>query len=286
MLGNPVMSCDSLVEVDVLINMFYWHALIPYDTFKQWNDNNCKANPGSTKCSTLFTKAYHQVGKTRQEIGGFNFNGTQPSLDPDDLYQDFIVGNASLEWTLSLMDSQSETIDDAVDDYLNRKDVQNALHAHAPPSGIWSECVSFRFLHYAQSSESMIPFYRNVINQRPDVSILVYSGDIDIATVPFGQTQECLYELDGTLSKNWGPWFVNGATAGYVEQYKEFSYATVKGAGHTVPEYQPFTSIELFRRFLQNQNLDGGEVYFPSSSMQPRPMRQGDVLRMRETIEE
>ena len=281
MLGNPVISCDSLNNRDVVVNMFYWHGLMSYRTYKAWNDAGCKQSGGSLACTELYVSANTEVGQIYQELGAFSFNGTQPSLDPDSLYQDFITGNASLEWTLSTLDDQQETFDSLTADYLNRKDVQQAIHAMAPPSGEWSTCVSPLFLRYKTSGLSMIPYYQEVISQRPDVSILVYSGDTDIATVPFGQTELCLAELDGITKESWTPWFVNGATAGYIEQYKEYSFATVKGAGHTVPEYQPFNSIELFRRFLQNQNLDGGEVYFPppGTKNRKRKMRQGDVLR-------
>ena len=132
----------------------------------------------------------------------------------------------------------------------------------------------------------MIPFYQRLISTRPDVSILVYSGDIDIATVPAAQTQLCLAELNGTpiSGRSWGPWYVNAATAGYVEYFQEYTYATVKGAGHTVPTYQPLTGYNLFERFSQNLNLDGGEIYFDDDDVvaqkKKRSLRQSDMLRL------
>jgi hypothetical protein len=66
------------------------------------------------------------------------------------------------------------------------------------------------------------------------------------------------------------PWFVNHAQAGYSEQYSfitgasgdgmtyrsSLTFATVKGAGHEVPQYQPRTSGEMVRRFIATQSVD------------------------------
>merc|ERR1719354_1182492 len=283
MLGNPVMSCDSLKEKDVLMNIFFWHQLISHSTYTKWNNAGCPDTPGSALCTKQFIAAYKSIGKVYQEIGSFTFNGTQPSLDPDDLYQDFILGNGTLEWTLSLQSSSSQTLDQLAVDYLNRQDVQKAIFAQAPPAGSWDICTPQDILTYNTSGESMIPFYQRLISKRPDVSILVYSGDIDMATVPAAQTQLCLAELMGTpiSGKSWAPWYVNAATAGYVEYFQEYTYATVKGAGHTVPTYQPLTGYNLFERFSQNQNLDGGEIYFDSAAKggKTKPLRQSDMLR-------
>ena len=174
------------------------------------------------------------------------------------------------------------TGDEALQTYLSRSDVQAALHAHAPVarSGEWQECD---ILVYIPDAGSMIPYYQTLISQRPDVHIFVYSGDVDVATVPGQFTTTCLQELDGTpiSGREWGPWFVNGATVGYVEQFEQYTYATVKGAGHTVPGYMPLASFNMAQRFLQKQNLDGGEVYFSDSTQQKtRILRQSDMLRL------
>jgi len=286
MAGNPVFSCASLYERDILVNHFYWHSMVSYNVYSQWVSNNCGAqsNANAKVCGKLYAQVTTEIGQEYQEIQNFSFNGTQPSVDPDCLYQDFIVGNSTLEWVLSLIEPEDQLFGDFTVKYLNRADVQAALHAHLPPDqGIWRECASPLFLLYKRSDDSMIPFYDALFTQRPDVKVLIYAGDVDMATVPAPQTQLCLAELKGTLKTEWSPWFINGATAGYVEYYTQYSFATVKGAGHTVPTYQPFISMDLFSRFLQNGNLDGGQVYFYNSKPKPAGRRlrspQGDVLR-------
>eukprot|EP00009_Paramoeba_aestuarina_P001880 CAMPEP_0201509164 /NCGR_PEP_ID=MMETSP0161_2-20130828/2292_1 /ASSEMBLY_ACC=CAM_ASM_000251 /TAXON_ID=180227 /ORGANISM="Neoparamoeba aestuarina, Strain SoJaBio B1-5/56/2" /LENGTH=500 /DNA_ID=CAMNT_0047904031 /DNA_START=22 /DNA_END=1524 /DNA_ORIENTATION=+ len=283
MTGNPVFSCDSLNGFDAQMHIFYYHQLISYSSYNAWQTNGC-AEDMTTQCTNIFLQAYKSVGQVYQELGDFTFNGTQPSLDPDNLWQDFITGNTTLQWQLTLLSDSAPTVIDEAADYLNRADVQAAIHAHAPPAGEWSFCDFSKNFKYHTSGASMITYYEYTITNRPDVHILVYSGDVDIATCPAAETQICLAELMGTpvADRSWQPWFVNGATAGYVEVYDQYTYVTIKGSGHEAPTFQPFTSFNMYQRFLQNQNLDGGEIYFPpASSPQPKQkiMRQGDVLR-------
>lgn len=44
--------------------------------------------------------------------------------------------------------------------------------------------------------------------------------------------------------------------AGYVTKYSDhFQFATVRGAGHMVPQYRPVEASELLRRYLANEDL-------------------------------
>jgi len=107
---------------------------------------------------------------------------------------------------------------------------------------------------------------------------MIYSGDVDIYTVPFGYTKACLSELDETVVSPWQPWFVNGATAGYVEEYEHITYATIKGGGHEAPQYQPLISLNLFQRFLTKQRLIGKE-YSPRTLKHGLRRTEGRVLK-------
>ena len=84
---------------------------------------------------------------------------------------------------------------------------------------------------------------------------MVYSGDVDIATVPHAYTQLCLSYLNRPLKTQWKRWTVDDITAGYVEVYDTYTFATVKGAGHEVPQYQPYFAFNMFQRFITNGSL-------------------------------
>lgn len=126
----------------------------------------------------------------------------------------------------------------------------------------------------------MLPYYENFFKQRPDLRILFYSGDVDIATVPFAYTQACVFQLSATKKRksNWGPWFVRGHTAGYFEEFDRYTYVTIKGAGHEAPKFQPIFNSALFERFLNNQDIKEGTGSQPVHYHR-RPVSQGQVLR-------
>jgi hypothetical protein len=95
---------------------------------------------------------------------------------------------------------------------------KKAFHAAGPNGGAplpWTECTSA--INYNISGDSLVPLYakfRQVehifhllrcvvflkkdvsLQQKPGFNVLVYSGDVDIATVPFFYTQPCLGELN------------------------------------------------------------------------------------------
>jgi hypothetical protein len=84
--------------------------------------------------------------------------------------------------------------------------------------------------------------------------MLVLSGDEDISTVPNPMTQHCLSQLKsgmrGQLLRPWKRWVHHGVTAGYSEAFERYMFATVRGAGHTVPQYQPLLTHQAFERWI------------------------------------
>lgn len=61
---------------------------------------------------------------------------------------------------------------------------------------------------------------------------------------------------NGNVTAPWAPWVMSPTgggrvqTAGYVERHGAFDFATVKGAGHEAPGFQPLASLQLLRHFL------------------------------------
>lgn len=289
MVGNPVMFTVAENTITPQFYNYYWHGLVSFSNFQAWQTNNCPSNENSNVCQNIWNVTQTQIGVINQELKRSSSlrrrQGVpiQPSLDPDDLYQDFCTGNGTLDY-VATVPINCQPVGQLVATYLNRADVQAAIHAQGPNGGApltWTECTSV--INYNISGASLVPLYAKFQQQKPGLHVLVYSGDVDIATVPFPTTQEALGELiNVTGAQNlvpFQPWFVNGQTAGYYEVYETHTYATVKGAGHEAPEYQPLSAFNLFSRYLNTQTLKD-----PSQNarnvMPRRPMRQGDVLRM------
>jgi len=277
MVGNPVFFCGTMGNITLQLNLYYWHGLVSYSNFQAWHQNNCVADQSSSTCTSIWNAVQKQIGQIDQELKRNSLIKPQPSLDPDCLYQDFCTGNGTLEY-VATVPVECHSLGDETATYLNRADVQEAIHAkgaNGQAPATWTECT--QNINYDITGVSLVPKYANFQKQKPGVKILVYSGDIDIATVPFGYTQPCLAQLNAKNTKAWGPWFVNGQTAGYWEQFDSYTFATLKGAGHEAPEYQPLSSFNMFERFMKSQSLvdpSGNRAIRPSSVR-----RQGDVLR-------
>ena len=237
--GNPVFNSVSQdVATALEIESFFFHGLVSFENFDAWRKAGCATNGNSNDCQNVENRIYKEVGEIDQELVVFKGPPRQPSLDPDCLYQDFCVGNGTLDYVQEIpigcnpAGAQETT-------YLRRRDVQDAIHviqglAPAP----WNSCSNA--INYNSNGPNMIPLFQTFQQKKPGFKILVYSGDVDIATVPHSLTQAALNTWSNTRTRNWGPWFVNGNTAGYWEQFEHYSYATVKGGGHEAVSFDYF----------------------------------------------
>jgi len=272
--GNPVMNCDTIkaTSFTVSMNTLYWHGLISYRVYIQFVKEGCLQNGGVTAaCQNIYNTGVAQIGTIFQQASTF------PSLDPDDLYEDFCIGNGTLRATESIF-GKCNPIVNQLTYYLNRADVQQAIGAKP---AVWASCSNN--LNYDTLNYSMVPYYEAIFRLKPSIKVLIYSGDVDVMTVPYTYTQTCIYELSGTPLSNWQPWFVNGVTAGYTESFSTYTYATIRGGGHEVPQYQPLSAYHMFKRFTTMGNLTlEGPVKMHSKEM--RPLSQGEILRSNPNI--
>ncbi|KAI3445876.1 hypothetical protein Pfo_002541 [Paulownia fortunei] len=87
---------------------------------------------------------------------------------------------------------------------------------------------------------------------------LIYNGDHDMM-VPYISTLKWIYSLNLTLDDNWRPWKVNGQVAGFTIRYSDnesyLTFATIKGSGHTPPEYSPKQCFAMISRWLSHDPL-------------------------------
>jgi hypothetical protein len=98
-----------------------------------------------------------------------------------------------------------------------------------------------------------------------NLSIIIYSGDVDVATCPFAGTQYCVEVMQRGFNLSvltpWSEWKLAGQTAGFFVEYSsKFLFATVKGAGHEAPGYQPAEAYALFKSWLQTGRVPTAAV--------------------------
>ncbi|KAL7257552.1 hypothetical protein ACSBR1_003791 [Camellia fascicularis] len=137
--------------------------------------------------------------------------------------------------------------------YYNRPDVQRALHANITKIPYkWTACSDVLIKNWNDSQVSMLPTYKELI--AAGLRIWVFSGDTD-SVVPVTATRFSLSHLNLTVKTRWYPWYSNRQVGGWTEVYDGLTFATVRGAGHEVPLFQPKRAFILFHSFLAGKEL-------------------------------
>nr|XP_043624828.1 serine carboxypeptidase-like 13 isoform X1 [Erigeron canadensis]XP_043624829.1 serine carboxypeptidase-like 13 isoform X1 [Erigeron canadensis]XP_043624830.1 serine carboxypeptidase-like 13 isoform X1 [Erigeron canadensis] len=149
--------------------------------------------------------------------------------------------------------------------WANRKDVREALHIHEEFNNIeWVRCnksiqdsSSMENPSYTCNVPSVVGYHRHFADKK--CRALVYNGDHDML-VSYLATLNWIQSLNLPVIDDWRPWFVDEQVAGYTMKYingADYSliYATVKGGGHTAPEYKPKECLNMFIRWLADDTL-------------------------------
>jgi len=138
--------------------------------------------------------------------------------------------------------------------YLNRPDVKAAIHVQSNIE--WEICNFAINGAYDRTSASMVPIYAALLKNK--FRVLIYSGDTDFAVPWTGSafwTNSMKLTPTGGVWRQWSFRDRDGTqVAGFVTDYKEgLTYATIKGAGHMVPQFKPIPAFIMFQKFLTGQ---------------------------------
>ncbi|CAN6440041.1 unnamed protein product [Victoria cruziana] len=135
--------------------------------------------------------------------------------------------------------------------WANNETVREALHVRKGTVGEWQRCTK-RFIYYKEWV-SMIEYHNALLSK--GYHALFYSSDHDMVVSYIG-TQGWLSFLNLTIAEQWRPWFLENQVAGYTRKYApNVTYATIKGGGHTAPEYRPKECYHMFKRWLTGKSL-------------------------------
>lgn len=141
---------------------------------------------------------------------------------------------------LKCVDTTAETT------YLNRADVQNALHIASglPP---WSVCSDAVHDAYTRIYNDMLPQFKTLL---ANYTFLVYNGDTDIVC-PLNAASAFVADLNLNLTSEYRPWMYEKQVAGFVEVQGNLTLLTVKGSGHMVPQWRPPQALQMISNFLK-----------------------------------
>ncbi|EOA32585.1 hypothetical protein CARUB_v10015878mg [Capsella rubella] len=160
-------------------------------------------------------------------------------------------------WSQLLASSGVPCINDVVaTKWLNDPTVRKAVHAkevyiQESEIGGWHLCSDK--LEYSHDTGSMIEHHRNLTLN--GIRALIYSGDHDMC-VPYTGSEAWTKAMGYKVVDEWRPWTSNNQVAGFTQGYaNNLTFITIKGAGHTVPEYKPREALDFYSRFLAGEKI-------------------------------
>uniref|UniRef100_A0A0E0J1S1 Uncharacterized protein n=1 Tax=Oryza nivara TaxID=4536 RepID=A0A0E0J1S1_ORYNI len=159
-------------------------------------------------------------------------------------------GNARCEQSMKVIHDKASYV--VLQIWANDKTVRESLGVHKGTVGEWIRC-NFD-VDYIADVYSTVEYHLTLM--RKGYRALIYSGDHD-CQVPFTGTQAWIRFLNLSVVDDWRPWYAAGQVAGFTRSYanNNLIYATVKGAGHTAPEYKPKECLEMFARWISGNTL-------------------------------
>jgi len=265
--GNTVGTCafSSGDAMRISTNFYHGHAMVSETLFQQIITACGDFSKITAQCQSLVTQM-------NNELGQFDVYNIYDECGRDDLMmldhfsQDNVTGRYYLKafsadssevvgsWDLnkrpsSLLGGANNDYtcggETAMDAYLKDPDVRAAIHVRSDNPG----------QRYTKTATNLLPLYQTLVQK---YRVLIYSGDAD-ACVPYYGTEEWTTGLGFPITEDWRPWtsdFNSGhsGTAGYVTKFtNDFTFLTIKGAGHMVPTYKPVPALTFFSRWLAGQ---------------------------------
>jgi len=254
-------SCNGPNTVQNDVELFHGKGLFSSKLYREIYDACDFPNVVSVKCATKLLKMRKEVGPHNVYNIYDNCPNTEEFLQRSGQDMGWLMGelragmHEPVETRSRLMNMSGGFPYDCLGDvsgWITREDTKKALHLDGLTAGRSK-------LRYTSSGPASITLYPELIKK---LRLLIYNGDAD-ACVPYIGNEEWIGGLEDQQllkeEKSWTPWFAAGnkaSPAGYITKYsvagsdKDFAFATIRLAGHMVPQYQPDAALTMISSFL------------------------------------
>ncbi|KAL3651652.1 hypothetical protein CASFOL_004654 [Castilleja foliolosa] len=244
-IGNAVLND----ETDNIGMWKYWasHALITDNLANQGIKDcaNSTTTGTSDKCNRAWDEGYKEFG----------------NIDIYNIYAPICLSNLTdTTPKITSIFNPDPCSDIYVYAYMNRADVQKALHANVTNDipYDWESCSDV-LQNWTDGAVTNLPLLKEFMNH--GLRVWVFSGDVD-GRVPVTSTQLSIKAMKLGIHSQWRPWYLKNEVGGYTQEYKDkqeckgkLTFVTVRGAGHQVPTYQPKRALALILHFLNGTKL-------------------------------
>ncbi|KAL6851449.1 hypothetical protein ACP4OV_020382 [Aristida adscensionis] len=144
------------------------------------------------------------------------------------------------------------TSDELATIWLDDEGVRAAIHAK-PKSLIGSWELYTARIDFTHDTGTMVTYHKKFTTL--GYRVLIYSGDHDLC-IPYTGTEAWVKSMGYKVVDRWRPWYFGDQVAGYTEGYDlNFTFLTVKGSGHAVPEYKPKEALAFYSRWLAGHKI-------------------------------
>lgn len=259
-LGNPLTNAWN--QANSKVKYAYFLGLISRELYESAK-NNCKGDyynvdpNNNTRCVDDLVQIFECYRAVDCAMilepacglltsAGIESNGRRILEDPPVEFLQSIVQNRDL-WCRPYNYQLSRI-------WANNLTVREALHVRNGTKMAWERCNTS--LSFTQDVNDTVGYHKNLT--RADIRVLIYSGDHDML-IPYIGTLEWIKSLNLSTIDTWRPWYVDSQVGGYTESYTcqdchfgnyIMTFATVKGGGHTAPEYRPKEAYAMIKRWL------------------------------------
>ncbi|XP_043704712.1 serine carboxypeptidase-like 45 isoform X2 [Telopea speciosissima] len=251
-LGNPVL--EFATDFNSRAEFFWSHGLISDSTYRIFssacNYSRYVSEYYRGSISPICSRVMSQVSRE-----------TSRFVDKYDVTLDVCMSSVLAQSKVLSPQQVTERIDVCIEDetvnYLNRRDVQKALHARLVGVKRWAVCSNILDYEMLNLEIPTIPILGSLI--KAGIPVLVYSGDQD-SVIPLTGSRTLVHGLAEKLGLNttvpYRVWFERKQVGGWTQVYGNvLSFATIRGASHEAPFSQPERSLVLFKAFLDGRPL-------------------------------
>ncbi|XP_042423484.1 serine carboxypeptidase II-3-like [Zingiber officinale] len=238
-IGNAVINKET--DSKGTYDYFWMHALIADETIRTIH-KFCNFSPDARRMAPECDRAVDEASLAVEDLDVYNIYA--PLC--------FSSGVTSTPKSPSIENFDPCT-SNYVEAYLNNLEVQKALHANITKLNYtWSGCSQV-IPSWSDQPSTMLPIIHEILSN--GIRVLKYNGDFD-GVVPITSTRYSLKKLKLKVKVPWRAWMLNSEVGGYTVVYDHnLTFATVRGAGHEVPSYQPARALEMVKSFLQGLHL-------------------------------
>jgi len=279
--GNATLvACNGPSEDKIDVDLYYGKGLFSprlkaeidktckFPTHYTTGDDDPSGLPGheylGKKCKQLLKEMHHEVGphniyniydncpeteaflsRTGKDMQWLRGELRKGATNPRAMHKKLTELNGGYQWACPA-DANS---------WLTRNDVQKALHLNHTGQSDFD---------YDSTGPASITLYPELAKK---LRILIFNGDAD-SCVPYNGNLEWIGSLEDknilTVAHPWTPWYTSKKVtpAGYKTQYvvldsgKDFTFMTIRLAGHMVPQFQPEPALVMLKSFLQGPDMD------------------------------